>query len=112
MSYLKAVFKEALRMNPVLPGNARRTGQDIVLDGYQVSKGVEVAMATVVLQNEECNFPKTSQFIPERWLKEPSTDVPSTKGTNPFIFLPFGFGPRSCIGRRFAEMEVEVMLTR
>lgn len=71
-------------------------------------------MATVVLQKEEANYPKTDQFIPERWLKEQPAglECPSAKATNPFIYLPFGFGPRSCIGRRFAEMEVEVLLTR
>lgn len=40
MSYLKACFKEALRMNPVIAGNARGSGKDIVLGGYQVPKGV------------------------------------------------------------------------
>lgn len=71
-------------------------------------------MATVVLQTEEVNYPKTDKFIPERWLKEApaAIECPSAKSSNPFIYLPFGFGPRSCIGRRFAEMEVEVLLTR
>lgn len=71
-------------------------------------------MATVVLQKEETNYPKTDHFIPERWLKEIPNELecPSAKSTNPFVYLPFGFGPRSCVGRRFAEMEVEVLLTR
>lgn len=71
-------------------------------------------MATVVLQREEVHYPKTDQFIPERWLKEipDSIQCPPAKHTNPFVYLPFGFGPRSCIGRRFAEMEVQVLLAR
>lgn len=71
-------------------------------------------MATVVLQTENSNYPNADQFIPERWLKEVPSDIgcPSAKATNPFVYLPFGFGPRSCIGRRFAEMEVQVLLTR
>lgn len=40
MVYLKACFKEALRLNPVIAGNARGTGRDLVLGGYQVPKGV------------------------------------------------------------------------
>lgn len=37
---MRAVLKEALRLNPVLAGNARQTGKDVVLDGYQVPQGV------------------------------------------------------------------------
>lgn len=44
MSYLKACFKEALRMNPIIAGNARGSGRDIVLGGYQVPKGVSTVI--------------------------------------------------------------------
>lgn len=67
-------------------------------------------MACAVLQNDAEYFPQPEKFIPERWLKD-SGEL-SAKKTNPFVYLPFGFGPRSCIGRRFAEMEVIVLLTR
>lgn len=40
MPYIKACYKEALRMNPVVSGDARGTGKDVVLEGYQVPKGV------------------------------------------------------------------------
>lgn len=72
-------------------------------------------MATVVLQTEEAYFPKADKFIPERWLERNPTqgsDKVSMKPSNPFIYLPFGFGARSCIGRRFAEMEVETLVAR
>lgn len=42
MPYMRAVLKEALRLSPVLAGNARQTGRDIVLNGYQVPEGVSV----------------------------------------------------------------------
>lgn len=48
MVYLKACFKEALRMNPVIAGNARGTGRDIVLGGYQVPKGVSITSRHVI----------------------------------------------------------------
>lgn len=69
-------------------------------------------MATVVLQNDEKYCPKTEDFIPERWIKgDPLFDETKLHG-NSFIYLPFGFGPRSCIGRRFAEMEIFTVLAR
>lgn len=40
MPYMRAVLKEALRLSPVLAGNARKTGRDIVLNGYRVPAGV------------------------------------------------------------------------
>lgn len=132
---MRAVLKEALRISPVIAGNARQTGRDIVLDGYQVPQGVgyvisisllnhsisdssiflqtEIAMGTVVLQNDPEFFPHTEQFVPERWIKgDPLLDEFKMHGNNPFVYLPFGFGPRSCIGRRFAEMEIFIMLSR
>lgn len=70
-------------------------------------------MATVVLQNDIEYFPKTDAFIPERWIKgDPLFDESKMNGNNSFVYLPFGFGPRSCIGRRFAEMEIFIMLSR
>lgn len=70
-------------------------------------------MATVVLQNDAEYFPKTEDFVPERWIKgDPLFDEAKMHGNSPFVYLPFGFGPRSCIGRRFAEMEIFIMLAR
>lgn len=70
-------------------------------------------MATVVLQNDAAYFPRKDEFIPERWMKgDPLFDDCKINGNNSFVYLPFGFGPRSCIGRRFAEMEIFIMLGR
>lgn len=70
-------------------------------------------MASVVLQNDPEYFPKTDEFIPERWIKgDPLFEETKMLGNNSFVYIPFGFGPRSCIGRRFAEMEILVILSR
>lgn len=70
-------------------------------------------MATVVMQNDPEFCPKTDDFIPERWIKgDPLYDETKMTGNNLFVYLPFGFGPRSCIGRRFAEMEIFILLSR
>lgn len=42
LPYMRAVLKEALRVSPVLAGNARKTSRDIVLNGYQVPESVSV----------------------------------------------------------------------
>lgn len=87
----------------------------MILQGYQIPKGVNVAMGSIVLQADDTYFPKAKEFLPERWLKSTggdSAECPHVQDANKFIFLPFGFGSRSCIGRRFAELEIEVLVAK
>lgn len=68
-----------------------------------------------LLHLEETHFAKSKEFIPERWLQNDNTmeGCPNHgKSDNPFTFLPFGFGSRTCIGKRFAEMETTVVMFR
>ncbi|KAL1397372.1 hypothetical protein pipiens_009815 [Culex pipiens pipiens] len=111
LPYLRACIKEALRMYPPTAGNIRAAGKDLVLQGYQIPKGTDVAMASVIMYTEDQHFARGSEFLPERWLKETS-GCPSGKDAHPFLFLPFGFGPRTCIGRRLAMMEMEMVVAR
>ncbi|GLH07263.1 Putative cytochrome P450 301a1, mitochondrial [Gryllus bimaculatus] len=87
MKYLRACIKESMRLKPVVIGQIREnTRDDLVLGNYKIPKGPE-------------------RFLPERWLKGESHE---SKG-HPFATLPFGFGTRMCIGKRFAELEIEVL---
>ena len=64
------------------------------------------------LSVDEKHFPKPGKFIPERWLKGPNGEASESKQTHPFVYMPFGFGPRMCIGRRFAEIEIHILVAR
>lgn len=55
---------------------------------------------------------RANEFIPERFLKEVPSGCPNSKDINPFLLLPFGFGPRHCVGKRFAELEIEILTMR
>lgn len=110
--YMRACLKEALRMNPVVAGTGRSLGQDLVINGYQVPKDTSVIMGAIVLQKSEKYFKQCDQFLPERWLKNSENDLITKCPGSKFVYIPFGFGPRSCIGRRFAEMEIFVALAR
>ncbi|XP_053673839.1 cytochrome P450 CYP12A2-like [Anopheles nili] len=113
MPYLRACIKEGLRLYPPTPGNGRCAGKNLVLQGYQIPKGVLIGMGQLVLQREEGHFTKASSFIPERWLgKEAASGCPSAKEVHPFVYMPFGFGARSCVGRRLAMMEMEILVSR
>lgn len=116
MPYLRACIKEALRFYPLGMGNARVSDQDMVLSGYQVPKGKMIVVVNMALLNDEKFFPRPTEYLPERWLRS-STDesegsVDDLKPRNPFVYFPFGFGVRSCIGRRIVEMEMELGIAR
>ncbi|KAH1000878.1 hypothetical protein HUJ04_013154 [Dendroctonus ponderosae] len=116
MPYLKACIKETLRMYPVIIGNGRNLQSDTVLAGYQVPKGTHVIFPHLVVSNVEEYFDQPEKFMPERWLKKDakSAQCPAHNQTkiHPFVSLPFGYGRRSCLGRRFAETELNIMLAK
>ncbi|XP_033255640.1 probable cytochrome P450 12a5, mitochondrial [Drosophila miranda] len=97
--YLRACIKESQRIYPLVIGNGRFLNRDSVLSGYQVPAGTCVSMVPLSLLSSEEHFPKAAEFLPERWIRNatdsngqcPANDL---KLKNPFVFLPFGFGPR------------------
>ncbi|OXU32057.1 hypothetical protein TSAR_002862 [Trichomalopsis sarcophagae] len=109
--YLKACIKETLRLSPISPVNVRTMNKDIVLAGYRIPKGMDVMACHKLLSRDEEQFPRADEFIPERWIKG-STEIQSAKKAHPFSYMPFGFGPRTCIGRRFAELEMETLIAK
>ncbi|XP_044748575.1 probable cytochrome P450 49a1 [Coccinella septempunctata] len=105
--YLKACIKETMRMFPVVIGNGRCTTSNSVVGGYQVPKGVQVIFQHYVISNLDEYFPRSSEFLPERWL---SKDQNNTRHN--FASLPFGFGKRMCLGRRFADLEMQIVIAK
>lgn len=70
----------------------------------------DLFMANNLLQTSDAYFAESDRFVPERWLR---TDADADlKCRNPFVYLPFGFGPRMCVGKRFAEMEIQILAAR
>ncbi|CAH1364460.1 hypothetical protein MTP99_000840 [Tenebrio molitor] len=111
LPYLKACIKETLRMYPVIIGNGRSLQSDTVIAGYEVPKGTHVIFPHLVVSNSEEYFQEPHRFLPERWLKSEGS-CPAKHKTHPFVSLPFGYGRRSCLGRRFAEAELQILLAK
>ncbi|XP_065360779.1 probable cytochrome P450 12c1, mitochondrial [Calliphora vicina] len=109
---LRACIKEAIRLYPIIFGNLRATGMELCLSGYQIPKNTNVLLASNLLLQDERWFPKPTEYIPERWLRAENSenDKMSVKNINPFTFLPFGFGPRSCVGKRIVDLEMEITM--
>ncbi|KAJ8722068.1 hypothetical protein PYW08_004470 [Mythimna loreyi] len=109
--YLRACLRESLRLRAVVPSNMRRTDRDHSVGGYHIPSGVDVVAPNEYLSRLEKYYPQANDFIPERWLTN-KTD-PLYYGNAPqMITLPFGFGIRSCIGRRISELEIETFMKR
>ncbi|XP_061706531.1 cytochrome P450 CYP12A2-like [Cydia pomonella] len=109
--YLRAVIKESMRILPVANGNVRLATKEYNLLGYKIPKDVLIVFSHQYMSNMATNYPRPDEYIPERWLAE--KDDPLYYGnTHPFVMAPFGFGVRSCIGRRIVELELEMMVSK
>ncbi|EDV24788.1 uncharacterized protein TRIADDRAFT_56953 [Trichoplax adhaerens] len=109
MPYLRGVIKESQRLHPVLIATSRTLEQDVVLSGYHVPAKKNVLALMYLLSRDESVFDEATKIKPERWIRTSSS---SQRQHSPFSFVPFGFGPRMCIGRRIAELEMELLITR
>ncbi|KFG79457.1 benzoate 4-monooxygenase cytochrome P450 [Metarhizium anisopliae] len=102
---IDAVLNESMRTNPVLPGPMwRRTDAPIVVAGHVVPGGTEVGVMRLSVFQHKDAFHKPKEWIPERWLRN--------LGDHLEAFQPFGVGPRTCIGRYIAMVEMRLILTK
>lgn len=70
-------------------------------------------LANANIQVFDNYFPDPYKFEPERWLRNGDlSDIQSANKSHPFAYLPFGFGARSCIGKRIAEFEMQILTMR
>ncbi|GAB1867131.1 Probable cytochrome P450 49a1 [Camponotus japonicus] len=109
--YTKACIKESLRLLPIIIGNLRTMQTDVCIGGYKIPAGFDVVACHSLIATEPTQFPQPQEYIPERWLRG-DTEFPSAKQAHSFAYMPFGFGPRSCVGQRFAMMELEILLMK
>ncbi|GMT35031.1 hypothetical protein PFISCL1PPCAC_26328, partial [Pristionchus fissidentatus] len=105
LSMQHAVFSETLRLNPPVTTFTGRTCIKETIIGGKIRVPVGVGIVTpvhAVMWNEN-NYENAREFIPERWLGDSKPIWSPT-------YLPFGIGPRNCVGARFAEMEFKTVL--
>uniref|UniRef100_A0A336M3C6 CSON009018 protein n=1 Tax=Culicoides sonorensis TaxID=179676 RepID=A0A336M3C6_CULSO len=115
LPYLRACVKESLRIIPVVLGTARQLQHDLIIKNYFLPKGTNMILPIETLMRDDGQFPLADKFIPERWLRNDehqNEGCPHAKQAHPFAYLPFGFGERICIGKRFAELEIAILTSR
>lgn len=111
MPLLKAVLKETLRLYPVVPINSRViTEKEIEVGGFLFPKNTQFVFCHYVVSRDPGIFPEPESFHPHRWLKKSQPDTLGVQ--HPFGSVPFGYGVRACLGRRVAELEMQLLLAR
>ncbi len=101
---LRLVLLEALRLYPPVPILVREAVADDVIMGEPVKRGVQVYMAPWVLHRHRKHWPHPTAFIPDRFHGQAA---PWAAGG---AYMPFGAGPRICIGAALAIAEAQIML--
>lgn len=77
--------------------------------GFTIKKGQVILISIYAMGRNDSYFPNANDFIPERW-ERPHTTGKLKGVSNSFASLPFGFGSRSCIGKKMAEQQMEYFL--
>lgn len=104
MTWLDAIIKESMRLIPPIGGAFRVMTRDAEFGGFTIPKGVRVAVGPRAAHREAEHWPDPDRFDPERFVSE-AEDRPA------FTWIPFGGGPRVCLGQHFAMLEMQVVLT-
>nr|XP_020671365.1 cytochrome P450 3A9-like isoform X2 [Pogona vitticeps] len=105
LEYLDMVMSESQRLYPLGGRIERVSKKDVEINGVTIPKGAVVMTSPYLLQRDPEFWPEPEEFRPERFSKENKDKI------DPYTFLPFGAGPRNCIGMRFAQVTMKVAIT-
>jgi cytochrome P450 len=105
LSYVERVVTEAMRLYPPAWIIGRRTIEPYALDDYVLPPRSLVVFSPYIVHRDARYFPEPDRFLPDRWTPGFKASLP------PFAYLPFGGGPRRCIGESFAWMELVLVLS-
>lgn len=104
LKYTESVVLESMRLYPPAYGIGREAVRDCELGGYSVPKGTTLFMSPWVMQRDARWFDDPLEFRPTRWADGLADRLPR------HVYMPFGGGPRICIGNNFAMMEAVLLL--
>ncbi|PVD38376.1 hypothetical protein C0Q70_00990 [Pomacea canaliculata] len=104
LKYMEQTIKETLRLFPPVASVNRLASETVTIKGVTIPKGVGVLIPIYDVMRDPEYFPDPEVFRPERFSEEAKDEM------NPASFLAFGFGPRLCIGKRLALLEVKIAL--
>ncbi|KAL6264444.1 hypothetical protein P5V15_004553 [Pogonomyrmex californicus] len=104
MHYLDCVVKETLRIFPTVPLIGRKLMEDLKIGDHILPKGIDVVIPIIHLHRNKKYWPNPLTFNPDRFLPDKIKDRPS------YYYIPFGDGPRNCIGMNYGMIAIKVIL--
>lgn len=107
LQLVRSTVKETLRLYPVLISTGRILEKDVVLSGYHIPANTSLWLMHFAMGRREDIFENALDFYPERWLKKQRNGK-----MDAFASIPFGHGVRMCLGRRLAELELIILLSK
>jgi len=104
LTYTTMVIRETLRLYPPIPGFGRQAINDDEIAGFKIRKNTNLRIKPALIHRHPDFWPNPERFSPERFSPEQSAARPQC------AYIPFGAGPRICIGNHFAMMEMKLAL--
>jgi cytochrome P450 len=104
LTYTSMVIRETLRLYPPIPGFGRQAVNDDVIAGFKIRMNTKLRIKPELIHRHPDFWPNPERFSPERFSPEQSAARPQ------WAYVPFGAGPRTCIGNHFAMMEMKLAL--
>ncbi|KAG5869342.1 hypothetical protein JTB14_026067 [Gonioctena quinquepunctata] len=104
LKYTERFIKETLRLFPSVPMLVRAIGEDIDVGDHVLLAGTSVAFAVLKVHMNDEYWPNPSKFDPDRFLPE------EIEKRHPCSYLPFSYGPRNCIGLKYAMMAMQSLI--
>uniref|UniRef100_A0A8C2WB40 Cytochrome P450 3A n=1 Tax=Cyclopterus lumpus TaxID=8103 RepID=A0A8C2WB40_CYCLU len=104
MDYLDSVINESLRLYPIAARLERVAKATVEINGLVIPKGMVILVPTWPMHRDPNLWPEPEEFKPERFSKE------NKEAIDPYMYMPFGAGPRNCIGMRFALVMMKLAL--